>query len=405
MAQPLVELGIAARLAAAATLRRWRGGLEPEPDRHAFRRDFEALLEAAPDGLIRETAWLDMPADEPPWVGSGLQLEPGESATWFACGRVYVARALDIWAPPSLQLWARVGEQGRVFSGTRDHHTFSAAAGGELSFGNYFPNDWATRDGETLRGSDVYAGAAGGMTILAIVWRGEASKGLRAIADTAGPGVARAALSSERERLRQGRTAPEGWHYLWHLGEAEIFRPREGVTPTGGPAVTCHTHRDVGILQHDVDFALTPETRIAWQWKVDELPSRLREDTTPTHDYLSLAVEFDDGLDLSYYWSATLAPETFYACPLDNWKDKETHLVVRSGHEGLSRWQREDRNLYADYRRAIHERATRAHADAAMPARVVRVWFIAVSLFQRNTGRCEYAGIRLSNGDETIAVL
>jgi len=71
----------------------------------------------------------------------------------------------------------------------------------------------------------------------------------------------------------------------------------------------------------------------------------------------------------------------------------------------MGQWQSEDRDLYADYRRAILQRATRGPADAAMPTRVVRVWFIAVSLFQRNTGRCEYADIRLSNGDETLAVL
>lgn len=80
-----------------------------------------------------------------------------------------------------------------------------------------------------------------------------------------------------------------------------------------------------------MDLAWTPDTRIEWSWKVDELPSKLREDTTPTHDYLSLTVEFDDGLDLSYCWSVSLPPATFFACPLENWKHKETHLVVRSG--------------------------------------------------------------------------
>ena len=163
----------------------------------------------------------------------------------------------------------------------------------------------------------------------------------------------------------------------------------------GGPAIACHTHSDVGILQRPADLAFTPQTRIAWRWKVDSLPSRLREDTTPTHDYLSLAIEFDNGLDLSYYWSAKLPPETFYACPLENWKHKETHLVVRSGREGLGRWQAENRNLYEDYRRAIGE----------PPPRITGVWFIAVSLFQRESGRCAYADIRLSNADEALVVL
>jgi hypothetical protein len=200
--------------------------------------------------------------------------------------------------------------------------------------------------------------------------------------------------------LQQGRTAPDGWHYLWRLGEAEIFRESDLEPPGGGPCISCHTHRDVGILQHDIDIALTPETRLAWQRKVDELPSRLREDTTPTHDYLSLAVEFDNGLDLSYYWSASLAPETWYACPLENWKDKETHLVIRSGHADLGRWHPEERNVYDDYHRTIAPRALGRPA-----ARITRIWFIAVSLFQRNTGRCHYAEIRVSNAAEAATVL
>jgi hypothetical protein len=37
--------------------------------------------------------------------------------------------------------------------------------------------------------------------------------------------------------------------------------------------------------------------------------------------------------------------------------------------------------------------------------RVVAVWFIAVSIFQRNTGRCEYTDIRLSNERDAVVVL
>ena len=73
--------------------------------------------------------------------------------------------------------------------------------------------------------------------------------------------------------------------YLWELGKGEIYDQRDG---EHGPSMRCRTREDVGILQKNVDCALTPDTRLKWKWKVDVLPSRLAEDTVPTHDYLSL---------------------------------------------------------------------------------------------------------------------
>ncbi len=84
-----------------------------------------------------------------------------------------------------------------------------------------------------------------------------------------------------------------------------------------------------------------------------------------------------------------------YRCPLPAWKDRETHVVVRSGRAGLGQWLAEERDLHADYARII-----------GGPAReVVRVWLIANSLFQRGHGRCEYASIRLTNNQRTLEVL
>jgi hypothetical protein len=101
---------------------------------------------------------------------------------------------------------------------------------------------------------------------------------------------------------------------------------------------------------------------------VDALPSELPEDTQLSHDYLSVAVEFSDGRDLTYTWSRELPVETSYWCPLPGWSDREHHLVVRSGLEVRAR--RGGKRPYAD------------HAGAwVMPARIA--WPIAVSLFQR----------------------
>ena len=119
------------------------------------------------------------------------------------------------------------------------------------------------------------------------------------------------------------------------------------------------------------------------------------ENTLPTHDYVSIAVEFDDGRDLTYYWSATLPPETHYRCPLPNWDQRETHLVVRSGSRGLGAWHREQRPLQADYARAVGD----------PPGHIVAVWLIAVSLFQKRSGAADFAEIWLEGGGNRLQVL
>jgi hypothetical protein len=52
----------------------------------------------------------------------------------------------------------------------------------------------------------------------------------------------------------------------------------------------------------------------------------------------------------------------------------------------------EDRPVQEDYRRAI----------GAPPARIVRVWLIALAVFQHGTGSARFADIELVNDGETL---
>ena len=220
-------------------------------------------------------------------------------------------------------------------------------------------------------------------------WIGTAADGVEALA-TALPDEP--AFAAERERLAAPVPVPEGWHYLWFLGPADIYAPFE---EDGRACISARTRDDVGILQRPVDLPLAEDTRLHWRWRVSELPSKAAEDTLPTHDYLSIAVEFDDGQDITYYWSASLPAETHYTCPLPNWDQRETHLVVRSGPEGLGAWHAEERALRTDYARAVGE----------PPARIVGVWLIAVSLFQKGSGAADFADIWLESGRERVQIL
>ena len=390
MAGPLTEMFVAARLLGRALRRRSQGKLDPPPDIGGFERNFQSLFEQLPSDVLGAVQWCRFNANQPPWIDSGLQLAPGDEGTYFICGRTTVLGALDIWVDPRIQVWSKIGEDGEVTRATRESHSFTATRSGSLLFGNYFPNHWADRTGRLGDSERVYRSLKGEYLAVLIRWPGKARDGLARMLET---GDVEGRVASEIERIDQGDIRPNGWQYYWGVGDAEIFR--QAPRADGSACIECKTHRDGAILQYDVDLPLTPDSEISWQWRVDALPSDIREDAVPSHDYLSIAIEFDNGRDITYYWSGELSPGTGYDCPLPGWKGKEYHVVVRSGPDGLGAWHNERRMLHRDYVKYMGE----------PPGRIVRVWLIANSVFQRNRGACSYASIRLSDGDRITEVL
>ena len=69
---------------------------------------------------------------------------------------------------------------------------------------------------------------------------------------------------------------------------------------------------------------------------------------------------------------------------------------MRSGSDGLGKWQSERRRVADDYARAI---------GGPAPQRIVAVWLIAVSLFQHGQGVADFAEIAVRTGDERIEVV
>jgi Protein of unknown function (DUF3047) len=384
------ELGIVARLAGRALGRRARGEMSSPADDSAFRAGLEPWIASLGPDALADHAFHFLPATLPPWFDTGLDLAAGDRLTLMAEGRVYLSRLLDIWVPPSFQVWCRIGDDGPIFRGTRDTHTFTARRPGRLWIANYFPGEWADERGQLATPVAEYAKVSGGTSVLLLKWA--AGTDVAQILDGT-VNAPRLVLAEAGNLADPAPPPPERWDYLWYVGPAEIYRP--ALTAEGRQAIACRTHGDAGILHRDARMPLAPGTRINWSWRVEQLPTDLPEDTLPSHEYLSIAVEFDDGQDLTYYWSASLPVGTVYRCPLPNWTHKETHVVVRSGGSELGRWLDEERDLHTDYARCI-----------GGPAReVVRIWLIANSVLNRGEGRCEYAGIRLSSGDRKIEVL
>lgn len=134
---------------------------------------------------------------------------------------------------------------------------------------------------------------------------------------------------------------PEGWLNL-PPGYDAVFNLDDA--PTGdGTLLHVHNDNDAGNLLIDVAYPLTERTTLRWNWRVDKLPSGRAEDTEQTHDYLAIAVMFDNGQVLSYIWSSVLPAGAIFACPSPRWKDRETHLVLYSGSARLAEYQGDGR--------------------------------------------------------------
>jgi len=353
-----------------------------------------ARLEARIPADVRARALADarvvrLPGNVPPWTDTGVRLARGDEVSILAEGKVVTLEAANLWYRPRFALWARVGERGPIWTGTRDTQSFRAATEGTLQLAVY-NGEWKSPDGVLATPVDAYAAASGAIDALILVWRGEAGAGLETL-ERAAPGEP--LVAAELERLRAPAARPGGWSYLWFLGQSDVFRSERA---EGRHQIACRCEDDVAILRRPIDLPLAPDTEVSWRWKIDQLPSRAAEDTLLCHDYLSVALEFENGRDLSWFWSSSLPVGTHFACPIPQWNPRETHLAVRSGDDGLGKWQSERRRVAEDYARAI---------GGPTPQRIVAVWLIAVSLFQHGRGIADFAEIEVRTGDRRVEVV
>lgn len=362
------------RFMGARLARRLRGGERPLPA-SAFRACVERAVAALGERVLR-CDFVGVPARREPWLDAGVALEAGRAVTLLGAGRIYLSRAFDVGFGPGLGLWYRVGD-GEIGKIVGSASTFTAERSGRLSLTCKPPGEFADRRG-SFEAEPPRGELAGAYDVAVLQWRGDTGAALAAAAQLDAP-----LFGPALRRLREPLLPPPGWHYLWRLGASEVF-----ASDAADGALCCHVRSEASILQFPLRRALTRESRLRWSWRVDELPSRLPEHVQPTHDYLSIAVEFDDGRDLTYLWSAALPVGTIFQCPLPWWDQRETHQVVRSGAEGLGTWADEERPLLADCERALAGPA---------PREIVGVWLIAVSAFQGGEGRCRYRGIALED--------
>jgi hypothetical protein len=380
------QASLYARAAVAARARSATG--HPDEAEARTGEQLFARLRQLPADVVSECRLVKVPGDRPPWVDTGIEVREGELLSTFAWGRIWISRFFDIWLGADFQLWARVGEKGPVFRGTRATNSSTARSDGRLFLASYFPAFWADRSGRLSGSPNEYNHTHGELSAIVVRWApGADPRTALAHIATDAPGDL---ATAELRRLEDHVAPPDGWTYAWQFGDAEMWSD----SPAEDGVICCHTKGDIGVVQYDVNVAVTDATRLRWRWCVDSLPSQMAEDSMLTHDYTSIALEFDNGQDISYFWSAELPEGYTFRCPFPGFSRLETHIALRSGAVGLGSWHAEDRGVFEDYRRAV------GHP----PARIVRVWLIALTLFQRRSGESRFADIELVTDNGTVAV-
>jgi hypothetical protein len=373
---------------AASQIRQRRNvaqALDPKASSQAQQRLLSAL-ESARGSAVRDMRRLQLKPSSGVWTSTGIRVSAGDTVTLFSWGAVWLSKLLALGFEPATVLWVRVSG-GPMRKMVSDAMTFRAQASGEVELFLKPLGEWMDQMGQ-FDPKPPRLSISGEITAVVVAWSGDAEQGLVSLQGEEG-GFSQRALAA----LREDRSAPPGWSYLWRLGEGQMFR---GVSHNGAPAVRCHTQGDVGILQYPVDVKLEPGTELQWSWCMERLPSALPEHIRATHDYMSIAAEFENEQDLTYFWSAGLPEGHIFRCPLPWWCERETHMVLRSGRSELGQWKQERRNLYEDYQKMV---------GGPRPSRVVRVWLIAVSVFQRQPGTCLYQDITVGAAEPRQRVL
>lgn len=337
------------------------------------------------DEAAEEARLVEVPANRRPWTATGLRVSAGQEVTWLAWGRAYLIKPLAVGVGPSSGLLGRVGD-GRPQESARNSLTFTADRDGPLQLTGRFPGE-LQEDGSIAIDRVPYRAMRGGFESVVACWPPgtDVHTALEALAPRDPSGL----CAAEAARLAQPPKPPNGWEYHPLTGREEVY-----AASANGVVADCRD--SVGLIRRPATAPLTQTLRLRWSWRLDELPSRLPEDTALTHDYLSVALEFDDGQDLTWQWSCALAEGFAYRCPLEHWRHRESHLVVHRGTADLGEWVEEERPVLADHQAAIAGPA---------PASVVRAWLISVSLNQGGTGRGEFGRLELVDGDDVVRVL
>ncbi len=320
------------------------------------------------------------------WKSTGLELSSGDEATIFASGAINMGLAIPI--EPRMYLWARIGNEGHVFNLKTNSHSFKADRDGMLQLairplGLY----WDQRSGDfpdDFGGVPSYPLKASAETI---VWAGTAKEDLAKL-----KGSDSGKYGQALENIAREKPLPAGFQYLWYLGQSNVFSP---YSEAGRKGIVAHETDDAGIVKKPLDIELTSSTKLDFEWLYSKHRALGPETDPQFHDYMSIAIEFDNGQDITWIWSNHLKPGQSFTCPLPWWDQRETHIVLQQGDKGLGQWHRHSRRIAADYAMSV---------GGELPKRITGIWFINAGLFGGHQGTATFANAQISDGGDVTPV-
>jgi hypothetical protein len=319
-----------------------------------------------------------------PWTEKMMSIKKGQQVTFFLDGVWWFSKPNNLWVEAGLAFNVRIGK-GMVVNTGSNTSTITAQESGKIGIARSL-SEFADPFGKLATPLTAYKKSLGMIDGIAIIWKNDAFTGLHELSAV---GDVSNALFSEIQRLRYVKEIPKGWNNLFLFGASGVFEQKND------KVISCTTHKNVGILQKNVELDLSDDLTFNWKWMVEKIPSTFNENLLHTHDYLSIAIKFDDGQDLTYMWSVGMEHNTVFRCPIPGWDAIETHVVQGSGTKDLGKWLSESRDVKADYDKTIGGKAKK----------VVQVWLIANTIFQRGFGQCEYSDIFFKNNKMKTVVL
>ena len=336
------------------------------------------------DGIANWTS-ISLISTQEQWLPTGLQVEVGRPLTIFGFG----ALTLDsLRFEPRNLAWVRIGEDGELIKLASNQITFEPDRSGQLfltvrPLGMYwespagnFPDDMSDSPSSPID-----------MNFIAVQWPDNPVQTLSRLTQSDAD-----AFGLALQKLNDPKTLPDGFSYLWFLGQSDVF---DGFDDGERAGVRGYADNNWGIIKKELDLPLTEDAEIGFDWAYSTLPADGPETEEQYHDYLSIAVEFENGQDITWLWSRYLDIEHGFRCPLYWWDQRETHIVIQSGTEGLGEWYTHSRNILADYS---------AHVGGDLPNRIVGVWFIATSL-SHTPADASFANVTLTGIGQEVEIV
>lgn len=145
------------------------------------------------------------------------------------------------------------------------------------------------------------------------------------------------------------------WRIYPFTARSSFKHPPAIVLDDGRPALRLSTEQEAMRVGRALKLDLRRTPWLVWEWKPLVLPERADARDRRRNDQTArIMIVFEGMKAVAYLWD-TSAPVGAEVMPDELEMFQRALIVVRSGADGVGRWDRQRRNVPEDYRRAFGE--------------------------------------------------